>query len=209
MVNVSWIFKTMKFNKNRTYPYNEDGYYVVDNKLENRASKSKVSVVTPVYNAEKYLRKTIDSVINQTIGFDHIEYLLVDDCSTDSSRDILLEYSSRYENIIAVFLECNTGTPGQPRNLGIQLSSSEYITFLDADDWLEPNGLEILHNILEETGDDYIVGKTIQLKSDGVKIVGEHESCKERRNVSPYSIPHIFQHLGPRARMVRARDHKG
>jgi glycosyltransferase involved in cell wall biosynthesis len=204
MVNVSRIFKTMKFNKNRSFDYNADGYYVVNNKLENKVTNTSVSVVTPVYNAEKYLRKTIDSVINQTIGFENIEYLLVDDCSTDSSRDILLEYSLKYDNIIAVFLECNTGTPGQPRNLGIQLSTSKYITFLDADDWLEPNGLETLHDILEKTGDDYIVGKTIQLKSDGFKIVGEHESCKERRNVSPYSIPHIFQHLGPRARMVRA-----
>ncbi|WP_139365159.1 glycosyltransferase family 2 protein [Litchfieldia alkalitelluris] len=193
----------MKF-KDKTYDYNKDGYYVVDNKLENKVNKTKVSVVTPVYNAEKYLRKTIDSVINQTIGFENIEYLLVDDCSTDSSRDILLEYSSRYENIIAVFLECNTGTPGQPRNLGVKLSTSKYITFLDADDWLEPTGLEKLHDILEQTGDDYVVGKTIQLKSDGSKIVGEHESCKERRNISPYSIPHIFQHLGPRARMIRA-----
>ncbi|WP_425454263.1 glycosyltransferase [Peribacillus asahii] len=47
--------------------------------------------MTPVYNAEKYLRKTIDSVINQTIGFENIEYLLIDDCSTDSSRDILFK----------------------------------------------------------------------------------------------------------------------
>ncbi|WP_257985524.1 glycosyltransferase family 2 protein [Bacillus sp. V5-8f] len=176
----------------------------MDNKLENRTVQTKITVVTPVYNAEKYLKKTIDSVINQTIGFDNIEYLLVDDCSTDLSRDILIEYSSKYENIIAVFLDRNTGTPGHPRNLGIQLSTSKYISFLDADDWLEPNGLEILYTILEETGDDYVVGKTIQLKSEGSKIVGEHESCKERRNVSPYSIPHIFQHLGPRARMVRA-----
>ena len=204
MVNVSWIFKTMKFNKDRQYEYNEDGYFVVGNELDNKTRNTKVSVVTPVYNAEKYLRKTIDSVIEQTIGFDNVEYLLVDDCSTDSSREILLEYSAKYENVIAVFLECNTGTPGQPRNLGVQLSTSKYITFLDADDWLDPNGLEVLHNILEETGDDYVVGKTIQLKTDGSKIVGEHESCKERRNVSPYSIPHIFQHLGPRARMVRA-----
>lgn len=204
MINVARIFKTMKFNKNRRFDYNADGFFLVNNKLEKKKNETKVTVVTPVYNAEKYLRKTIDSVINQTIGFENIEYFLIDDCSTDSSRDILLEYSSKYENIIAVFLKCNSGTPGQPRNLGIQLSTSKYITFVDADDWLEPNGLETLHAILEQTGDDYVVGKTIQLKSEGAKIVGEHECCKERRNVSPYSIPHIFQHLGPRARMVRA-----
>lgn len=108
MAKVSWIFKTIKFTKNRPYNYNPDGCYVVDNKLENRRKQMKVTVVTPVYNAEKYLRKTIDSVINQSIGLENIEYILVDDCSTDSSRDILLEYSAKYDNIIAVFLECNT-----------------------------------------------------------------------------------------------------
>lgn len=204
MMGVSWIYKAMKLKKPRSYDYNDKGYYVVDDKAIKKARKTKVSVVTPVYNAEKYLRKTIDSVVSQSIGMENIEYLLIDDCSTDTSRDILMEYSSKYENVIVVFLECNTGTPGQPRNLGIQLSTSKYITFLDADDWLEPSGLEVLHDILENTGDDYVVGRTIQLKSNGSKIVGEHESCAERRNISPYSIPHIFQHLGPRARMVRA-----
>ncbi|MBL5767067.1 glycosyltransferase [Heyndrickxia sporothermodurans] len=196
------MFKVRK--KNRLITYNSLGYHIVDNKLENRRKPSKVTVITPVYNSEKHLRKTIDSVINQSIGFENIEYILIDDCSTDSSRDILLDYSSKFDNIIVVFLKCNTGTPGKPRNIGIHLSTSKYITFLDADDWLEPTGIESLHNILEETGSDYVVGKTIQYRSAGTKIIGEHESCKERRAVSPFSIPHIFHHLGPRARMIRA-----
>lgn len=191
----------VRFYKNK----NREDYHIVDNKLLNRGNLKKVTVITPVYNAEKYLRKTIDSVINQSIGLKHIEYILIDDGSTDSSREILLDYSSRFENIIAVFLKYNTGTPGKPRNIGIHLSHSEYITFLDADDWLEPNGIEVLYNILEETGDGYVVGRTIQFQSNGTKIIGEHESCKERRRVSPYSIPHIFHHLGPRARMIRSR----
>lgn len=83
------------------------------------------------------------------------------------------------------------------------MARSNYITFLDADDWLEPNGLEVLSSILSESGDDYAVGKTIQVTSKGMSIVGEHESCKERRSESPYSIPHIFHHLGPRARMIK------
>jgi len=183
--------------------YNAEGYYIVDQKLNTERKSTIVSVITPVYNAEKYLRKTIDSVLNQSIGIENIEFILVDDCSTDTSRDILLEYSSKFDNIIVVFLKRNTGTPGRPRNIGIQLSSSRYISFLDADDWLEPNGLEVLSNILAETGDDYAVGKTIQIQSIGKTIIGEHESCKERRSESPFSIPHIFHHLGPRARMIK------
>ncbi|KQL54082.1 glycosyl transferase [Heyndrickxia shackletonii] len=183
--------------------FKKKNYTIVDNKIEYLNNQPKVTVITPVYNAEKYLRKTIESVISQTLGIDNIEYILVDDCSKDQSRKILLEYCTKFPTIKSVFLKGNTGTPGQPRNIGIELSTSKYITFLDADDWLEPNGLEILFNILEETNDDYIVGKTIEVQQNGTKIVGEHESCKERRIVSPYSIPHIFQHLGPRARMCR------
>ncbi|MBS4172914.1 glycosyltransferase family 2 protein [Bacillus sp. FJAT-49736] len=191
----------MKFRRNSS---KKD--YVLVNKPTHSQLRNipKVTVITPVFNAAKYLHKTIDSVQNQTIGIDNIEYILIDDGSKDDSRDILLEYSSKYENITVVFLRSNTGTPGYPRNIGLQLSTAKYIIFLDADDWLEPAGLQVLYNILEETGDDYAVGKTIQVQAKGTKIVGEHESCSERRSVSPFSIPQIFQHLGPRARMIRA-----
>lgn len=190
--------------KQQIMNYNAEGYYIVDQKLNTQRNPTLVSVITPVYNAEKYLRKTINSVLNQSLGMENLEYILIDDGSTDSSRDILLEYSSKFDNIIVVFLKRNTGTPGRPRNIGIQLASSKYMTFLDADDWLEPNGLEVLSTILEETSDDYAVGKTIQIQAKGKSIIiGEHESCKERRSESPFSIPHIFHHLGPRARMIK------
>jgi glycosyltransferase involved in cell wall biosynthesis len=201
VVKLSWITNAWKDNQKT---YNAEGYHIVDEKLNNERTPKLVSVITPVYNAEKSLRKTIDSVLNQTLGMENIEYILIDDCSTDSSRDILLEYSSKFANIMVVFLKKNTGTPGRPRNIGIQLSHSKYITFLDADDWLEPTGLGVLAKILAETNDDYAVGKTIQIQSKGMQILAEHESCKERRSVSPFSIPHIFHHLGPRARIVKS-----
>ncbi|MCM3668112.1 glycosyltransferase [Mesobacillus maritimus] len=194
--------KWFEHNQHKTkYPYNQHGYYIVHDKVP--AKNSKVTVVTPVFNAEKFIKKTIDSVLNQSLGIDNIQYILVDDKSTDSTRDILIDYSARFEQIIAVFLASNTGTPGKPRNIGIELCKSDYITFLDADDWLESTGLETLYQILEETGDDYVVGKTIQVENKKTKTIGEHESCKERRSVAPFSIPHICHHLGPRARMIR------
>lgn len=197
------------FEKANDINYNNDGYYVYEKKANilgifKKKMDKLVTVVTPVYNAEENLKKTVDSVINQTIDFNLVEYILVDDGSTDNSRPILLEYAKKYPNSIrVVFLEKNTGTPGHPRNLGIQLSTSPYVTFLDADDWLEADGLQTMYSILKETNDDYVVGKTIQVESKSTKIVGEHESCMERRSVLPTSIPHIFQHLGPRARMVK------
>jgi glycosyltransferase involved in cell wall biosynthesis len=115
--------------KQQVMNYNAEGYYIVDQKLNTQRNPTLVSVVTPVYNAEKYLRKTINSVLNQSLGMENFEYILIDDGSTDSSRDILLEYSSKFDNIIVVFLKRNTGTPGRPRNIGIQLASSKYMTF--------------------------------------------------------------------------------
>ncbi|CAH0299780.1 Putative glycosyltransferase EpsH [Peribacillus sp. Bi96] len=196
--------KRKAFEIENNITYNEEGYYI-KNKSSFIFKKSKITVVSPVYNAENFLRKTIDSVINQSIGFKNIEYILVDDGSTDSSREILLEYADTYKNIMVVFLKNNTGTPAQPRNLGIKLAKSDYITFLDADDWLDKDGLKSLYTVIKGSNDDYIVGKTIEVGSKGNKIVGEYESCKERRNVSPFSIPHLFHHLGPRARMMKLK----
>src|SRR5690606_34148917 len=138
------------------------------------------------------------------IGFSNIHYILIDDASTDSSRKILLEYANKYSNITVVFLEKNSGTPAKPRNIGISLSKSKYITFLDADDWFSPNGLEKMYKAFN-SNTDYVVGKTIKVESgDQMSIVGEHQSCIKRVNVSPFTIPHIFHHLGPTARMIRS-----
>ncbi|WP_445486782.1 glycosyltransferase family 2 protein [Niallia sp. 03133] len=171
---------------------------------QNRSSVAPfISVITPIYNNEKTIKKSIQSVLNQSIGKENIEYILVDDGSSDNTRTILLEYAKQHPSIMLLFLKRNTGTPAAPRNLGIKLATAPYITFLDADDWFEKSGLEKLYSVLVETGDDYVVGKTIQAGSKQTKIIGEHESCIDRRSVSVASIPHIFQHLGPRARMMK------
>ena len=64
----------------------------------------KISVIMPVYNAEDELNTAIDSIINQSFGFENIELIIVDDCSTDNSRNIITDYANEYENIIPVFL---------------------------------------------------------------------------------------------------------
>ncbi len=106
-MNLSNFFK---LNKKESKPSVEEREYTILNK-EALAEEKKVAVVVPVYNAEEYVRKTVDSVILQNIGFQHISLILVDDCSTDDSRNILTEYAELYENITVVFLKDNTGTP--------------------------------------------------------------------------------------------------
>lgn len=190
--------------------YNADGYWIYNKPsligaIFKKSTQKKITIVSPVYNAGESLNRSIDSVLNQTIGFDNIEYILVDDCSTDDSRKVLMEYAINHSNINLVFLKENSGGPSQPRNLGIKLSTSEYITFLDSDDWLAPNGIQALLEIAEETHDDYIVGKTIKVEDDSQSIVGEHQSVRERRGVDPYTVPNMFQHLGPPSKLIKTK----
>lgn len=191
------ILSEKRFIKN--IKYNKHGYYLHN---KNKRKNAKVSVIVPVFNAEKSMVKTIDSIINQSIGFKDIELLIIDDKSQDQSRSIILNYAKKHANIIPVFLKENTGSPSAPRNLGIDLAKGKYITFVDSDDWLDKNGIEVLYNLLEKTDDNYAVGKTIKVDDKGKYIIGEYNSWKTRESIDPYSINQIFNHLGPTGRMM-------
>lgn len=186
----------------RKVEFNEDGYYV---QSTSQNANYKISVIMPVYNAEKTLTKTIDSVIKQTMGFSNIEFIILDDNSTDKSKLIILEYARKYSNIVAVFFKKNNGSPAVPRNVGIDIAKGKYVTFIDSDDWLAPKGLEILYHLLEKTGNPYAIGRTIKEENNKYSITGEYNSCENRDLIAPRSIPHIFQHLGPTARMMRTQ----
>ena len=94
----------------------------------------KISMIIPVYNAEKYLKRTINSIINQSIGFENIELILVDDNSQDNSKSIIEEYVAKYDNVIGIYSDKNHGFPGFGRNKGIEIASGQYIMFSDNDD---------------------------------------------------------------------------
>ena len=114
----------------------------------------KLSVIIPVYNAEEYLKNTIESVINQSIGFENIELILVDDGSTDSSRDIISDYACKFSNIVPFFSKTNHGMASYGRNAGIEKATSDYIMFLDNDDFLDEEICERLYElIIEEDAD--------------------------------------------------------
>lgn len=102
---------------------------------------AKVSVIVPVYNVEKYLRQCLDSLVNQTLT--DIEIICINDGSTDGSLSILEDYASKDERIKVISQE-NQGQ-GAARNRGIELSSGEYIGFVDPDDWVEYGMFENLY----------------------------------------------------------------
>lgn len=103
-----------------------------------------VSIIIPVYNSEKYLRETIESVIKQT--YSHWELLLVDDFSIDSSKDIIIEYKNKYSNIYYLKSEKKIKGAAHPRNVGMRNARGEFIAFLDSDDiWHERKLEKQLH----------------------------------------------------------------
>ena len=97
----------------------------------------KISIIVPIYNAETYLDNCIKTIINQT--YSDFELLLIDDGSTDESYQICKRYET--DSRVRIYKQGNAGVSAA-RNKGIQLSTGDYIWFIDADDWIEPEALE-------------------------------------------------------------------
>lgn len=100
----------------------------------------KYSIIVPVYNAERYLEKCLHSLISQSVASALYEVLLVDDGSTDASEEICRRFASSYENV--EYYRKTNGGPSSARNYGLNEASGEYVAFVDADDWVEPDFLE-------------------------------------------------------------------
>lgn len=106
----------------------------------------KISVIIPVYNCKRYLRCCLDSMRAQT--YPEVEVIVVDDGSTDGSREICDEYAAEYKNIYVIHQE--NGGPGLARNAGLSRASGEYFTFVDGDDYVSKHYLEIMSGFLEK-----------------------------------------------------------
>ncbi len=126
----------------------------------------KISIVVPVYQAEKYISECIDSVINQS--FSNWEMILVDDCGGDKSMDIVKDYAQKERRIRFIESDNNEG-PMVARETGYKISKGEYVTFLDSDDTLPHNALEILLNKALESGADIVSGNIEYFYSDGTR----------------------------------------
>jgi len=116
---------------------------------------TKVSVIIPVYNTEKYLRRCLDSVCNQTLS--DIEIICINDCSTDNSLEILREYSAKDERVKIIDFKENKGV-AVARNIGIDEAQGEYIGFVDSDDFVDLDFYEKLYTKAIETNSDVVKG---------------------------------------------------
>lgn len=115
--------------------------------------EKKVSIIVPIFNIEKYLKKCIESLINQK--YENYEIILIDDGSSDSSRNIIDKYAVKYPKIRALH-HLNRGV-SYTRNRGIKEATGDYIAFIDGDDWVEPNYLSKMIDYLESNDLDFVV----------------------------------------------------
>lgn len=125
--------------------------------------KPLISVIVPVYNVEQYLRKCLDSVISQT--YTNLEIILVDDGSTDLGGRICDEYACQ-DNRITVIHKVNGGL-GFARNSGLEICTGEYVMFVDSDDWLAAEAVQVLYDRIVADGSELAIGKHIEIYEDG------------------------------------------
>lgn len=143
-----------------------------------------VDIIIPVYNVSLYLQKCLDSVLRQT--YNNIHIIIVDDGSTDGSSSICDEYS-QYDNVTIVHQK--NGGLSAARNTGLEKSNGDFVMFIDSDDWIEPNTVETLLNVLIKNDGDIACSrfffeyedKTIctSPQKGEIKIYNQEEALKE------------------------------
>lgn len=153
-------------------------------------NKIKLSIVVAVYNLEKYLPRCLDALVNQTLQ--EIEILCVDDGSTDSAPQIIDDYEKKYPEKVKAFHKPNGGE-FTTRNYGLERATGEYVTFVDTDDYVEPNWAEKLYNAAKENDADLAVCGFERIDLDTGKVVSKNMtnfgySVKEINNKDDFML---------------------
>lgn len=137
-----------------------------------------VSIIIPVYNAERYLRRCLDTIVNQT--FKNLEIILINDGSTDNSLNIMNQYKRKHKNI-EIINQQNSGQ-GEARNKGMSIAKGNYITFADADDWLSEDYVEVLYETIKNNNADISVCNMIMVMSKTFKEIKSMKFPKSELN---------------------------
>lgn len=139
-------------------------------------NNKKISVIIPVYNADKYIQKGLESLMNQT--FKDFEIICINDKSTDNTLTVLEEFSQKDERIKIINNSKNVGA-ALSRNVGIDIAEGEYIYFLDADDYIDEKYLECMLEKIEQENCDIVLNMSIQSESNGTVSQFHHPSMPE------------------------------
>ena len=147
-------------------------------------NRIKVTIGFPVYNVEKYVEKSLLSVLSQKFSYDY-EIIIVDDCGSDGSMDIvnsIVEYSKQGGGNIRIIKQLSNKGVAEARNTIIWEAKGDYIFFLDSDDWMADNCLATLYDIAIRNDTDVVVGSFTSVLADG-DVIGQfigrdtEESC--------------------------------
>lgn len=137
----------------------------------------KISVIIPCYNVENYFEECMESLLNQTISLNMLEIVLVDDASTDGTMQVLKKYEKKYpENVLLVSCDENAG-PGAARNTGLNYASGKYIVFIDADDYIKEDMLQIMYEKIGIYDCDMVECGYYMFTDDGRGKVFENTEC--------------------------------
>lgn len=122
-----------------------------------------ISIIMPAYNVEKYISVAIKSVINQTIGIEHLEIIIINDASTDKTEEIIDLFASKFKQIIAVHNKDRIRFPGNLRNQALKIATGECIMFLDSDDIMIKDSCKKMYESIKKFDSDIILGTYILL----------------------------------------------
>ena len=156
----------------------------------------KISVILPVYNMEAFLPRAMQSLREQTIGFENLEVIVVDDCSTDGTQELLQSYSAQHENVFVYTTEAHTGAAGEPRNVGLFHATAPYIMFLDPDDWYFPDACNYLYQKIANSYADIIGGTYRVVTDDNMAPVSETFEETKRLFELPYDLKRALVYRG-------------
>ncbi len=205
-IKKSEIYNSGIMNHEESYYYKYNDYVLVESSVRSLAwhdahiapknknirvikhsscQDTKISVIVPVYNTEKYLAECLDSIIGQTLK--DIQIICVDDGSVDNSSSILNQYAAQDERICIVRQE-NSGLSAA-RNTGIQYAEGEYIYYIDSDDYLEINALEVLYNRMFSDNLDLLFFDGISFYDDA----GEEKKKMEEYYVRKHDYHQVYK----------------
>ncbi len=158
----------------------------------------KISIIIPAYNVEKYLPECLDSILGQSIK--DYEVLIIDDGSTDNTKDIAKSYQKKYEDSIWVYEQNNLG-PSGARNRGLEEASGEYILYIDSDDYISSGTLEKLITVIEKHDFDVLLFACKKVIMLGDKIIGREHWGYEQTDLCGKPGIQIMTELLPDAKL--------
>ena len=138
--------------------------------------KDLVSVITPVYNAERFIQQTLESMVAQT--YENIEFILVDDCSSDGSAKIIQSFKKKHSNIVYHLQEKNMGA-GVARNKALEIAKGQYVAFLDSDDLWVPEKTKRQIDLMKSTGTPLCYAAIEMIDEQGKNIKGKRSIPEE------------------------------